>query len=391
MYMSPALVGRVFGLFAAHLALLAQNALILGSIFYLMTTIGRGWAPACHRHSLRGPFDRRRRVAFRANRARRAFPAAIRARCLASLPAIFEQHGAALLGCRTTLCRAGGSPLCCCSNDRRHPMSQPSVFSVAGLAFWSPLAVIPVVPLAALQPRELLAAGASIATDVARSRRVGGFPAHPCLYGRRVVVDCSRRPRHGSRLRLLVFCSSSPYSCRPSSSWLVHGARCPRRLARSSSSTGLFSLPCRSSISAPNNDLVMRGSIAPLAIVAFVFGSVVVDLTRKRSIAGFVGWMLVAATVPLRRCRDRAFAVHAPLCDQRLLVDGSLAGYRQQGSADELCGAGPPDPEMAARCIGGPIGAHRETGLLAGPRRSAPISEPCTRRYRSRDDRAAGS
>ena len=43
MYLVPALVGRGFGLPAAHVALLLQNALILGSILYLLGRIGLGW------------------------------------------------------------------------------------------------------------------------------------------------------------------------------------------------------------------------------------------------------------------------------------------------------------------------------------------------------------
>jgi len=41
MYMTPALVGRFFGLHAAHLALLAQNATLLASILYLSGRLAR--------------------------------------------------------------------------------------------------------------------------------------------------------------------------------------------------------------------------------------------------------------------------------------------------------------------------------------------------------------
>ena len=43
MYMLPGLVGKAFGLAAAHAALWAQNSLFLGSIFYVVAQIGRGW------------------------------------------------------------------------------------------------------------------------------------------------------------------------------------------------------------------------------------------------------------------------------------------------------------------------------------------------------------
>jgi len=41
MYMTPALVGRVFGLHAAHLALLVQNAALLAAILYLLARLAR--------------------------------------------------------------------------------------------------------------------------------------------------------------------------------------------------------------------------------------------------------------------------------------------------------------------------------------------------------------
>lgn len=43
MYMIPAAFGRAFGLFSAHVALWAQNSLLLGAILYLLGTLGRGW------------------------------------------------------------------------------------------------------------------------------------------------------------------------------------------------------------------------------------------------------------------------------------------------------------------------------------------------------------
>lgn len=43
MYVAPALVGRAFGLMAAHGALLAQNALLLGAALYLLTRAGATW------------------------------------------------------------------------------------------------------------------------------------------------------------------------------------------------------------------------------------------------------------------------------------------------------------------------------------------------------------
>ncbi len=43
MYMIPAAFGKIFGLFAAHVALWVQNSLFLGSILYMLGTLGRGW------------------------------------------------------------------------------------------------------------------------------------------------------------------------------------------------------------------------------------------------------------------------------------------------------------------------------------------------------------
>jgi hypothetical protein len=43
MYLVPSLIGRSFGLFAAHIALLTQNSLILGAILYFLKNLGDGW------------------------------------------------------------------------------------------------------------------------------------------------------------------------------------------------------------------------------------------------------------------------------------------------------------------------------------------------------------
>ena len=43
MYMIPATIGHAFGLLGAHAALLTQNTLVLGSIFYLLVSLGCGW------------------------------------------------------------------------------------------------------------------------------------------------------------------------------------------------------------------------------------------------------------------------------------------------------------------------------------------------------------
>jgi hypothetical protein len=43
MYLAPAMVGKLLGFKAAHLALWLQNSLLLGSIFYLLGKLGQGW------------------------------------------------------------------------------------------------------------------------------------------------------------------------------------------------------------------------------------------------------------------------------------------------------------------------------------------------------------
>ena len=48
----------------------------------------------------------------------------------------------------------------------------------------------------------------------------------------------------------------------------------------------------------PNNDLVMRGSIAALTIIAFVFGLVLVELWRTNVVGAAIGWSLVAVATP---------------------------------------------------------------------------------------------
>ena len=296
MYMGPALVGRVFGLFAAHLALVAQNALFLGSIFYLLATLGRGWTNLAVVVLFAGVSilgaallfgGTTHDVSFLLRSGLDAWHPYLQ--YSSSMVQLFWVPNHALPGFWLAVLLLLQRP------------SSPDVatvgVSVAGLAFWSPLAVIPVVPW-------LLFSLARHWRPVLLSRRtwLGALAAAGFLPILVYMVVASSSIAHTSPVGrpdfafwyVLFILVQLPVLVFLSCEW----RQVPEEGRALVAINGLVLLVLPFFNFGPNNDLVMRGSIAPLAIVAFVFGSVVVDLTRQRRMGGFVGWALVAASAP---------------------------------------------------------------------------------------------
>lgn len=298
MYMLPALVGRGFGLHAAHGTLLAQNAVILGAIFALLTTIGRGFA---------------------------------------HLAILVLFAGLSVVGAWLRAGGAGASQTpfwLLWGLDGWHPMFQYSStlvqlfwvpnhalpgwwlatlillqargradvatlgITVAGCLFWSPLSIVPIAPWllfcvlraprAVLADRRIwlgaIAAAAFLPVAIYLVAGAGDI-ANGSLVGR---PDFSFWYRWFITLQL-------PALCFVALAWrqIEPCDRAPLIAA------ALILLAFPFFRFGPNNDLVMRASIAPLAVVAFVFGGIVVNLTReRRHLAAAAGWLLVAATAP---------------------------------------------------------------------------------------------
>lgn len=272
MYMAPAFVGQHLGLFAAHVTLLAQNAILLGAIFYLLMSLGRGWANLAILVAFGG---------------------------LSILGALFLQS-AAQVDRWDHLIRYG--------LDSWHPYYQYSSsivqffwvpnhalpgwwlatlfllhkkaatdvatigVSVAGLTFWSPLAVLPFIPwllvvMATEWKRTLFAKRTWIGCGLAAAflPMVAYLVVSPAT-----IAHDSPLKNPDFLLWYVIFISFAlPVVCLAVAQW-QHIPREWRALFVLNTLI-LLALPFFSF--GPNNDLVMRGSIAPLVILAFVFGT----------------------------------------------------------------------------------------------------------------------
>ncbi len=296
MYMTPALVGRAFGLFAAHVALLAQNALILGSIFYLMTVIGRGWANLAivilfAGLSIVG-------AAFLAARTLHDVPFLLEYGLDAWHPYLQYSSSIVQLFWVPNHALPGWWLAVLLLLQRRSSPDVATVgVSVAIMAFWSPLAVIPFVAWLLL----VLARGWR---QVLTSRRtwLGAMASAGFLPILAYMLLAASTIAHGTLADhpdVAFWYQLFVYIQLPALLFLaVVWREIPEDLRALVVVNGLFLLLLPLVHFGPNNDLVMRGSIAPLTIVAFVFGWVVVELTRQRRIAGFVGCALIVATTP---------------------------------------------------------------------------------------------
>ncbi len=289
-YIIPALVGKYFGLLSAHIALLTQNAIFLGSIFYLLMRLGRGW-----RH----------------------------------IVILILFSGLSLLGAALTITlhKRDIASLFIWGIDAWHPYLQYSssivqffwvpnhalpgwwlatlmllnkradvdvatigVF-IAGLAFWSPLVILPAVPwLIYLAVRHWRSILLSVRVWMGILIALTFIPI--IIY---ILIDSTsipgsqqlERPDFGFWYVVFV-CLQLP---------AVVFIAVYRRLIDAkyysliiANLLILLILPFFKFGS--NNDLAMRGSIVPLTILSFFFGLVVLQLTKKQ-------WFGLAAALAL--------------------------------------------------------------------------------------------
>ena len=300
MYLVPALLGQSFGLRAAQLALLGQNALFLGVIFYLLTSIGRGWV-----HLLIMVLFAGLSIVGTLLLSSHAAPAAgIVPRWLRlgldSWHPMFQFSGSMVQFFWVPNHALPGWWLATLFLLERRSSSvdvATLLVTAAGLAFWSPLAILPAVPL-------LVYVTATRWRSVLVEKRTWlGLAAGLCFVPILIyLVLASSSIAHKGTLQTpdfvfwytLFLVLQLPALLFIGTFW----REIPRewRVLVVINGLVLVALPFFSF--GPNNDLVMRGSITPLAIVAFVFGWVVLDLTRRRGIGAVFGWILVVAASP---------------------------------------------------------------------------------------------
>ncbi len=308
MYMVPAAVGHVFGLMGAHVALLSQNAIILGAIFYLLMSLGGGWP---------------------------------------HLVILVLFGGLSLVGASLAYISVSNYRLDQLLNsglDAWHPFFQYSSsivqffwapnhalpawwlatllllqarnevdvatlgVSLAGALLWAPLAVIPVLVwllyLAATDWRQHLLAwrtwigvvvGACflpvvIFMLIGSSEIAHGVTAEkPAFLSFYILFVSLQLPS-----ALIVFLNRRLLS-KP-----MFALFCVNAII-------LLVLPCFSF--GPSNDLVMRGSIASLTVVAFDFGFLLgsPELSRKAKIAGYALVALGSASAVVEFARNIAY------------------------------------------------------------------------------------
>lgn len=296
MYVMPALVGHAAGhtsgLLAAHVAMLVQNALILGIVLYALLTLGRGWKNLAVVLGFAGVAGLVRLLAWLATGdVARLFPGSDTLdswtpllQFTGSITQLFWVPNHALPGWLLAvllLLRA-----------RREADTATVGASVALMMFWSPLAIMPAVPallyFAVIDPRGTFA---SRRTWIALVAALGCLPVAAYVTA---ASDTIPRP---------VIVGDPDF-------WPTYFAFLPVQLGSvgvvwylrdriPADWRGLYWLMFAMLVVLPffsfgeYNDSVMRGSIAALTILAFVFGYTLADWPPPRRAAEFAGFALV--------------------------------------------------------------------------------------------------
>jgi len=292
MYVAPALVGRIAGLHAAHVAMLVQNAAILGVVFYILLELGRGWANLAVVIGFAGAAGLVRLVAYLASGdAEKLFPGSDTIdswtpllQYTGSITQFFWVPNHALAGWLTAillLLRA-----------RREVDTASIGAAVAIMMFWSPLAILPAVPgllyFAAIDPRGTFA---NRRTWIALAAALGCLPvvayvtaASNTIPRPTIVGDPDFWPTYFAFLPVQLGSVGVVYYLRD---------RIPAEWR------GLYWLNVALLIMLPffsfgeYNDSVMRGSIAALTIIAFIFGFTLADWRAPLRGAQLAGAALV--------------------------------------------------------------------------------------------------
>jgi len=308
MYMVPAAVGHAFGLIGAHAALLAQNAIILGAIFYLLMSIGRGWPHlaililfgglsligASLAYATATEYRLDRLVKFGLDAWHPYFQYS------SSIVQFFWVPNHALPGwwLATLLLLQSRSEV---------DVATIGV-SLAGAMFWSPLVVIPILIwlfyLAATDWRRYI---------LVRRTWVGAALGACFLPVAIFMMIGSSQIAHGVTAERPAFMPLYVLFIALQLPSVLFVALYRRLLSKP-----LFALFCINAIIllvlpffsfGPSNDLVMRGSIAALLIVAFVFGLLLCnpELSRKAKIAGYALVILGSASAIVEFSRNISY------------------------------------------------------------------------------------
>lgn len=291
MYMAPAIVGRWLGLFAAHVALLGQNALFLGATFYLLMSLGRGWAAVAVMIAFGGLSILGALVVDAAGQVRH-WSSLLQFSLDAWHP--YYQYSSSIVQFFWVPNHAlpGWWLATLFLLHRRSGVDVGTIgVFVAGLVFWSPLAVLPFIPwllfVIATEWRQVL---------FAKRTWIGGGIAAAFLPLVAYLLMSTATIAHDSPLQyqsfLVWYLLFIVFQLPIVRLVIVRWGDVPQewRALFVINTLILLALPFFSF--GPNNDLVMRGSIASLVIVAFVFASLA---PRARGTSVMVaGYILIA-------------------------------------------------------------------------------------------------
>jgi hypothetical protein len=291
MYVVPSLIGRGFGLAAAHIAQLTQNSLLLGAILYFLKNLGDGWKRVAIMLLFGGltiigvsfvhaivPGYSLHRVFIEGLDAWHPY-----SQYSSSVVQFFWVPNHAL--------PAWWLATLILLQTRREVDTAVVGVSIAGSMFWSPLAILPaavwLIYLAATDWRANLLA----------ARTWLGIAAAVCFLPLAVyMVIASSSIAHGFMPSLPGFFALYVFFIMvqlPCLLYLFLNRKLLSRQERSIVSVNGLILICLPFFGfGPANDLVMRGSITSLTLVAFVFASVLLKPELSRT-ARIWGWILV--------------------------------------------------------------------------------------------------
>jgi hypothetical protein len=305
MYMIPGAIGRMFGLVAADFALLAQNGLFLGAMFYILGQLGRGWphilimifftglplvgiALIAALSGSIGPWEHFITYGFDNWNGLAQYPANLTALIWAPNHALPGWWMATLVLLRS----------------RGQIDTASALVSIAGAIFWSPLAVIPAAiwltlivvarlktHLRCLRTWQAVLAGMCF-VPIAWYLIVGSFTIRDD-----VAPQETTRPLVGLYFWILYVLFMLTQMIYPA--FILASKRFLSKELR------ILFLFCTLILAVlpffhfgPCNDLAMRSSIMSYIVISFIFGDILLNPQNADKRRVLIGWLLVASAAP---------------------------------------------------------------------------------------------
>lgn len=297
MYMLPGLAGRICGLMTAHVVLWVQNSLLLGAVLYMFARIGRGWVHAFMLLGFAGCSTLGALVY-------RAFGDPTMAPRMAyyGLDAwnpYFQFSGSLvqLFWAPNHALPAWWLATLVILQARRQVDLVTVGASVGGAMFWSPLAILPVAAWVAFQT------ALDLRRTIATRRFLALALVAPCFLPTAIYMllgassiahaNATAKPMFGPLYLLFLATALVP---------ALYLLVFRRLLADCLRAPALFSVIALAALPlyafGPGNDLVMYGAISPLVILAFAYGSVLLDPESRGRPPFWIGMALLVACLP---------------------------------------------------------------------------------------------